>query len=139
MDQIGSGSVFDQCLLRTSVANEMREKIRHVIGALNLIDHSHFLKKHSFFHRFTGADIEASLRFETSIEVVFSLIDELNGATNRAQDLLTKFETARSDLVVEQEHLDHVITISQKALKKTSNVDEYLLSRFESRLSLIHI
>jgi hypothetical protein len=74
---------LDEALLSGAPARALMVAMTAVVTALQRIDPARIARKQGWFHRFTGADLEARLEFEVSIKTIG---DEMRKLTMAAQD-----------------------------------------------------
>ena len=137
LDKAGVGFQFDTDLLTATPAKDMRLKMEQTIGLLEAVDHTEFLKKQSWYARFTGADVEARLRFELSSQDVVTKVTELRLAAENGRRIYRLLESAKSELLLEQTRLETVIADAKALLQRDEGADEFVRARYERRLANI--
>lgn len=135
LEQAAETVEFDTDLLKTTPARDMRRKIEELVVMLKATDHSEFLKKQGLFASFTGADIEARLRFELASQDVISKMGELRRAAQNGRHVCQLLQQAGVELQHEQDRIEQVIQDAKRLLSRTADADDYVRSRFERRLS----
>lgn len=137
LDTAAQSPGFDLDLLRTTPARDMRIQIEATVALLEQMDHRAVLSKRGFLSRLTGADVEARLEFELASQRVLVKVQQLRQSGQNARRVGTLLKKARNELESEQSRLEQVISKAKLLLSASSGADDFVVARFERRLSNI--
>lgn len=137
LEEAAKTTSFDADLLQTRPAQDMRAKILEINGLLQGTDHQKFMRNQGWIARFTGADVEARLRFELASQMVAQKLEELRRTAQNGHRILDLLCKAEVEIMAEQTRFETVIANAQHLLAGAVDADEFLRSRFERRVSNI--
>ena len=127
---------FDDDLLQTAPARDMRRQIEAMLTVLEKMDPDRVLARQGMISRLTGADIEARLEFELMGKRVMAVANKLRRAAENGKRIRTLLASGKNDLISENARLDAVIDEARQLLSGAHDPsDDFVHARFERRLS----
>lgn len=127
---------FDDDLLRTAPARDMRLQIEAMLTTLDKMDPDRVLARQGTISRLTGADIEARLEFELLGKRVMAVADQLRRAAGNGKRIRSLLADGKNDIISENARLDEVIEEAGQLLSRAHDTsDDFVHARFERRLS----
>lgn len=127
---------FDDDLLRTAPARDMRLQIEAMLTTLDKMDPDRMLARQGTISRLTGADIEARLEFELMGKRVMAVADQLRRAAGNGKRIRSLLADGKNDIISDNARLDAVIEEAGQLLSRAHEVsDDFVHARFERRLS----
>jgi len=135
LDNAAQSSALDIDLLRTAPVHDVRIRIEAMVALLQKMDHRKLLSKQGPLSRLTGADVEARLEFELAGQKVMKSVSLLRQAAQNGQSVSILLKQALADIEIEQTRLEHVIFEAKALLNTPHDADEFVIGRFERRLS----
>ncbi|AIC26204.1 hypothetical protein IE4771_CH01051 [Rhizobium etli bv. mimosae str. IE4771] len=124
-------------ILSSAPARDIRSFANELVEMLEDIDLEKMLRKQGPIGRFTGAAVEARLKFELASHRVTDLFRQLSRAAQVGKRIRGILDETRLQLIGEQERLAGVISDGQRLLSQSSGSDPSLVARFERRLANI--
>jgi hypothetical protein len=137
LDAAASSPAFDNAILSSSPARDIRTTAEQLIALLESIDLHRLMRKQGLLGRLTGADVEARLVFELASQRVLEMFRKLGKdarAGTRVLDLLADTKLAIAN---EQLRFEAVINGARSLLRRTKGADQSVVARYERRLSNI--
>ncbi|MDM9648890.1 hypothetical protein [Rhizobium sp. S163] len=128
---------FDNQLLSSTPAHDIRSAVESLVILLESLDLRKLLKKQGIIGRFTGADVEARLGFELASKKVSEQFQQLARLANSAERIRDLLLSAARELGDEQVRIAQVLHDGQALLTRSTAVEPALITRFERRLSNI--
>ncbi len=128
------GRINDE-LLRTTPLSDLSGLITQIVAMLRTIDVQHLLGKQQWFHRLTGADIEARLEFELASRNASSIMTQLHDKHVEAEHLAQLIVRETEMISQQQDQLEQAISVARALIRSSPSADEYDKSRFERRLA----
>lgn len=119
----------DDALLSGTPATTLMEAMKAVVMALQHVDPERIARKRSWFHRFTGADLEARLQFEVSIKVIGDEMRDLGAAAQHAAGTVHLLEREIDKLEAAGTNNTALILAVRNLLSRQSSGDTARLER----------
>ncbi|WP_245423748.1 hypothetical protein [Rhizobium sp. M1] len=137
LDMAARSPKMNNDILSSAPARDIRSFANELVDMLEDIDLQKMLRKQGPIGRFTGAAVEARLKFELASHRVTDLVRQLSRAAQIGKRTREIFDQTRLELTDEQERLAGVISDGRRLLSQSSGSDLSLVARFERRLANI--
>lgn len=137
LDEAAKGPSFNIELLQTTPVRDISRQIKATVAMLEALDHRGMMRKQGVLSRLTGADVEARLQFELASQGVLAQVRQLRQAALNGKRIRSLLKASRQELIAEQDRLEQVIAAAKRLLTEDPGVEEFVVSRFERRLSNI--
>lgn len=127
---------FDDRLLDTAAAEDMRRGIEEFAGLLRAFEERSPGRKRGWIARYMGADVEEQLRFELAVQAVERKFEELKATAAGAWRFFGVLQDAESRINCEQDEFDRLIEHGRAILAADAGeADARIRARFERRLA----
>ncbi|SNZ19075.1 hypothetical protein [Cohaesibacter gelatinilyticus] len=137
LDEAAATKSLDTDLLSTTPVVDIRMQIETILSLLQKVDHRKLLSRQSAWARLTGKNIEARLEFELAAQNVLNSVSHLLKLAETGQHVLLLLKQSFQDIQHEQERLNCVIQEAKDLLIRSPSAEDFVISRFERRLSNI--
>ena len=137
LDEAARGPSFNIELLQTTPVRDISRQIKATITTLEALDHRGMMRKQGMLSRLTGADVEARLEFELASQTVLTQVRQLRQAAQNGKRIRGLLKASRQELIAAQDRLEQVIVAAKRLLAGHPGAEEFVVSRFERRLSNI--
>lgn len=137
MSSLIKGHDIDIQMLTQSPITEASKLSHDLVEIMNSVKFNELLNKQKWFHKFTGADLEARLKFEIAVKNVTSSIVTLSNIGLKISHMQNKLLYLRDHIKKTQPKISQVINLAKKILEHNTDSDELLKERFERMLGNI--
>lgn len=135
LDALARREPFDERLLQSAPAHNLRARCEAVVSLLRGIDINALNRSHNLIGRLSGADVEARLRFEMSMQTIGPAVAAASVAAQQARNFLRKLQNARASLIQDNPTLATDIEHATWLLDNGLHIDEQLTARYQRRVS----
>lgn len=128
----------ETALLSGAPGVSLTQAMAKVVTALRQVDPERALRRQGWFHRFSGADLEARLQFEVSIRTISDAMDELTATARSAREAVALLECEVSKVEAATSSNTSLILAVRALLARGSFEDTARLERRLGNLEALH-
>lgn len=121
-------------MLKSSPVSEASKMTSEIVANMKALDGKNILQEQKWFHKFTGADLEAKLKFEIGIKTISNNVSKLREIAMQISHLGRKLLIVAKDINENQPKIAKIINLAKTSLNKDHNCDPFLRERFERML-----